>query len=263
MTMRLRARVESRPVGVPGEVTQELLAKINAMEGVLRPLSPNDVIIRAVQLLNDRPFKDGRRVIPADELRKIVPLAPGTPVMLAHATFMPGSDGLPVGTTIDGLIEKDGDTTWLTLRYFTLRVHPFLDPQALISNVDGGVIKEASAGLYYDTMTCSICGEDPFECEHAMGKVYPGQGKALAQIRKVTDLDEWSYVYAGMVDGTGFRLAASRETPDPDVELLERLAKLRPMGRCSWDQLLPNSVALRRERREKFQSFMKSTPAGA
>ena len=229
--LRLKGENEVRLAAVEGGASDEVLAKINAMPGVLRPLTADEIAVRKVWLCNDRPFKDKVRQFPAAELVKLAGMMSGVPVMAAHPSYMPGREGLPLGTSIDGRVEQDADgVTWLVVRYYVLLEQPFANGRGIVNAIDGGQFKEGSIGFMYESLRCSVCARDLFDedCEHAPGKEYDGK-MCMAEVTGVLEVDEWSFVYSGMVNGTHFRMAASRAAQARDTEdALATLCAKRP-----------------------------------
>lgn len=63
----------------------------------------------------------------------------------------------------------------------------------LISEIEGGIKKEASIGCSVARGICSICGEDIERCTHAKGKIY-GDALCFAELAEPLDAYEWSFV---------------------------------------------------------------------
>jgi hypothetical protein len=201
----------------------ETLAAINALPGVLTPYEADGVIVRGVWLANDQPFKDDRRQLAKEALRKFVPLAPNVPVMLNHSVF-DREDAFPFGRTIDARVRRVGEVSWLFARWFTRNDDV---RQAAVAEIDGGLAAEASLGFDFETSRCSICKSDMRDCSH-----WPGQEQDGVKCRVIYDDPkvwlEWSIVPSGAIQGTHYALLAGQRGEAEEAEALE--ARLSARG---------------------------------
>jgi len=256
MTKLLRLRV--MPAGPARfadqlQVSEALLAKINALPGVLKPLTAEEVVVLGVAAFNDQPFADGRRRIRTGAVRKLVELAGGVPVMLNHDIF--SRNALPVGQTIDAQLSQENGALWGNLRFYMLRA---AGGEELGAAIKGGQIKESSIGAFFRKFLCSICDGAIGECDHVPMATYDGK-QCLFEYDEPELFDEWSFVYRGAVKGTHFYLAARDELDAEDAELAEarEIARPRPPAPTGWTRLFPS----RPERRERLQRWMQGKTA--
>lgn len=201
----------------------KFMGEINALPQVLRTLSPDEVLVRGMYLMNDQPMHENPywvRKFDAAAVKQTVPLVAGKPVLVNHTTD--GMDGLPVGRFFRAELEerKDG-STWLAALFFMLK-----DAQGtrLANAIDGGLISENSPTLEFDKVYCSICGEEDLDCDHAQGKLYEGK-RCYAVMTEIVDFWEGSLAWAGQQKNTGFYVAAGRD-PDTIVTMDDYMAGL-------------------------------------
>jgi hypothetical protein len=237
--MGLRLAMGDMPSG------ESLLADINAMPGVLKPLTAEDVTIRGAMLVNDAPLKDGKRRLTVSLLDEMAKAAPGVKVLRDHAgARRPFTEVIPVGRTIRAdLVQDASGVNWLRAYYYMANGD---ESEELANKVDAGVIDQCSVGFYAKDLTCSVCGADAGECDHVPGATYEG-ATCLWEYSNLAEFEEWSFVDEGMADGTHFFLAASARGIDVmrDDELeawhTERLRAERDewaqMSSSGWDWL--------------------------
>jgi hypothetical protein len=205
--------------------SDEHLALINGLtdkEGhplTLKPLTADEVFVRGIRLCNDLPFKDGRRRITRAGLKQIVDRLPGVPVMINHAIYPGDPRILPVGRTFAGRLTKEDGVTWAEALFYTLRDHPLIDTTALVGAVDGGLVTQASIGMYALSYSCSVCGEQVgMDHEHAPGATYD-KVVCFFEYEDIDEVEEWSMLASGMIRGTHYIAAGSepREAESPDA----------------------------------------------
>lgn len=213
--------------------SDDIMAKINALPGVLTTLTPDDVIVRAAVVCNDRPIMNGKRRIRGRALSAMAKAAAGVPVMDDHAEDkFGGPAALPWATTIYGEMQANDELGGLDLRtpFYSMRTPVGLERDAQIV---GGVIKECSIGAAFRRLDCSVCEASAGECEHQPGAEYGG----ITARWEYSDLEkfiEWSAVYEGAAKNTRYELAAKAEgTEMIDDKQLEQLVAARVTD--PWD----------------------------
>ena len=208
--------------GAPKPPTPKQLAKINALPGVLRPLAADEVTVLGILLVNDQPFKDGRRVIRTSALKPIAKLMPGVKVAMNHDVY--SRDGArAVGRAFDADVVKDGETSWVLVWWYSL--NGGLTGE-LVREVVGGLTTEASIAMLASVCECSICGGNWGMCKHyeqAGSKV--GGKRCLAELDGIERVIEFSFVFSGMVEGTRFLVAASENGEAVEAVDLDELEK--------------------------------------
>lgn len=236
--------------------TADHLAQINALPGVLKPLAASDVFVRGIRLCNDQPFKDGRRRITRNGIEQIAGKMRGVPMMLNHDVY--SREALPVGRAFAGSVETVGEVQWAAALFYVLR-DAAGQGEALIEAIDGGQLTEASIGMYAASFTCSVCGKevgDP-ECKHVAGMDYGDKGGlCLYEYDGIEEVEEFSAVMSGMIEGTHYFLAASRQHPDAlDPDEMEAAAVLNALGKTVEEQI---AAYFEQPARDPWQAFKKS-----
>lgn len=227
-----------------GEQMAGMMAEINALPQVLRPLSADEVIIRGMYLMNDQPMHENAhwvRKFDASAVGQTIPMVAGKPVLVNHTTD--GMDGLPVGRFFRAERETRADgSTWMAALFFMLK-----DAQGLrLANaIDGGMIAENSPTLEFDRIYCSVCAADDMDCEHVSGKLYDGK-KCYAVMTDIVDFWEGSLAWAGMQKNTGFYIASGRSAMDADEHLAALSRRREERGAMpveGWSSYWQNSTA--------------------
>jgi hypothetical protein len=223
------------PAGPQMPSMDECLAEINALPGVLSTLTADDLSVFGLWLVNDMPFKDGRRAIATDAVDSIARMMPGTPYMVNHAVYPGDPRVLPVGTAFRGLSSLDANgAKWAGPLLYVLNEQPFVNGRGLSAAISGGQVTEASIGMYCDSFACSICGEQAGDCEHVAGMDYGQDGGMCVYVYDgISEVEEFSAVMSGAISGTRyFKIAASEQHDgalDPD-EVEARVLARAPRG---------------------------------
>lgn len=209
------------------------LAEINSLPGVLEPLTEADTTVLGLWLCNDAPFKDGRRMIATKGVRQITGLLRGAPYMMNHDVFSP--QAIPMGRAFRGVQAKAKDgVTWCGPLFHVQHEHPIVNGKGLARSIEGGTISQASVGMYAGSFSCTICNEQAGDCEHVPGMDYGKDGgKCLFAYSDINEVEEFSAVMSGAVEGTGYFAVAAANEPragalDPDAieaQVLERAAQ--------------------------------------
>lgn len=228
--LRVREHVPVRLAETPKPPTPAQLSTINRLPGVLMPLNADDVTVLRTYLVNDQPFKDGRRVIRSAALTQIAKLMPGVKVAMNHDVFTRDATRA-LGRSIDAEVVREDGASWVVVSWYTLNGGTTGE---VVREVLGGLITEASIAMLCSVCECSICGGNWGMCKHyeqAGQKV--GGKRCLAELDGVERVMEWSYVFSGMVEGTHFRVAASEGEEGElagvvDLEDLEKAVTVPP-----------------------------------
>lgn len=212
--LKLAATTEGGPAS---GATDAHLAAINAMPGVLTPLTAADLFVRECVAINDQPLKNGLRLGPA-ELGQIAALSPGKGIHRNHDTWT-AEGGLPVGRIFAARM-VGGE---VIQTFYILATDEGVD---LVRQIDGGAITEVSVSFMYDQLMCSICDTSLFDCAHVPLETYDGK-MCEGLVRGVTEYLETSLVWQGMANETRIKMAAALRA---DCDLGEFLAKKKPDG---------------------------------
>jgi len=244
------------PQDPPMMAMDEALAQINTLPGVLKPLEATDLAgVRGSFLVNDLPFKDGGRRIKTSGVQQIAALLRGAPFILNHETF--GTLALSVGRAFGAVTATaPSGAFWAGPRFYVQNQHPLFDTEALVACIDGGTFNEQSVGMYAHSFTCSICGEDAGDCDHAPRAQYDGR-TCLWEYDDVDEVDEFSGVMSGAIDGTRYFLAAKDERDDVvDADALEAQVIERAQRRDP--SLFERMAIAAQERRQRTEQGLRS-----
>jgi hypothetical protein len=209
------------------------LALINALPGVLKPMTAADVFVRSCDAINDLPMKNGLRLGLA-ELAAITALSPGKGVHRNHDTYT-AEGGLPIGRLFAASL--DSSQQWpanLPEPYMGARMNTVVQDFYIVATdegadlvrlIDSAAISEVSVSFMHDAIICSICNTDLSECAHWPLEVYDGQ-VCEGLVRGVTEYLETSLVWQGMANDTRIKMAAM---VSGDTDLKKILAN-KPRG---------------------------------
>lgn len=97
--------------------------------------------------------------------------------------------------------------------YFRLVAKAYMprcaESEAMITQIESGILKEVSVGVSAESRVCSVCGADK-QCGHIPGEVYAGQ-QCYFELSGIKDAYEWSFVAvpaqreAGVIKGYSYR----------------------------------------------------------
>lgn len=181
------------------------LARINALQARRgKPaLQASDVLVIPVRLtgnqLTDRftRFPDAELEAYAEQIN-----AGGGPMLFGH-----DDEELPEGTFFEATVTREGSSAWLDTTCYVMNDE---DGQALVRDVNAGIVNEASIGFRYAQMLCSITGGSYWESPYMRGQTYPitdPQTGVIAQRQCFVwligcEFMEGSLVYRGAHPGT-------------------------------------------------------------
>ena len=129
-------------------------------------------------LMNDQ-MNDNNWEVPTEELFKIAEQFKGHPIKIQHSE----SDWEIVGSGVEATVSGN------TIHY----VAKITDTAAVDKFVSGTWTTEnmgISPKVHFDTVECSICGEDMKKCDHIIGRKY--DGVVASAITKGNKLEESS-----------------------------------------------------------------------
>ena len=181
--------------------TEAHLAAINAMPGVLKPLTAADVFVRECDAINDGVLKNGLK-LGLPELAAIAQMSPGAGLHVQHDTF--SADGLPLGRIFAARLETREGGAHVVQTFYLVATD---DAAELVQRIDGGAISEVSVSFLYDKLMCSICETELNSCAHWPLEMYDGQ-TCLGMVQGVNEYLETSLVWQGMANDTRIRMAA-------------------------------------------------------
>lgn len=196
--------------------TEAHLAAINAMPGVLKPLTAADVFVRECEAINDQPLKNYLKLGLA-ELAQIAQMSPGSGIHIQHDTYT--ADGLPLGRIFAARLETRDGVAHVVQTFYL--VADEANAQT-VGRIDAGAVSEVSVSFMYDKLLCSICSTGVDECAHWPGEMYDAK-TCMGLVLGVDEYLETSLVWQGMANDTRIRMAASRQCLCGDSDLAEFL----------------------------------------
>lgn len=225
----------------------EALRQINTLPGVLTPLEESDLAgVRGCFLVNDLPFKDGGRRIKTQAVQQIAQLMRGVPFIFNHEMF--GTAAIPAGRAFGSVTATaPSGAFWAGPRFYIQNRHPLIDPVGLVAAIDGGTMTEQSIGMYAESFTCSICGEEAGDCDHVPRAMYDGR-KCLWEYDQITEAEEFSAVISGAIDGTSYFVAAADTRDgaiDPDELEADAVARAQKRDPSIFERMAKAAEARR------------------
>lgn len=184
--------------------TDAHLAAINALPGVLKPLTAADVFVRECDAINSLRLKNGLRIDRDAELAAIATLCVGKGIHLNHDTWT--GEGLPQGRIFAASFTSGSPS--VVRQWFYIVADE--ETAKLVNKIDCGAISEVSVSFGHDELLCSICNTDLSKCAHWPMDVYDGK-TCEGLVRGVTEYFETSLVWQGMANDTAIRMAASAD----------------------------------------------------
>jgi hypothetical protein len=198
------------------ELSPEIIDAINDCAHPIRPVSADDVHVRAMFVTSDKQNLQGGR-FDIGEIEDLCRLIPGAPVLIGH-----NKSRLPIARCFKADLVDRGGETWLKVWFYWLSDTEGADD--LRRNIDGGIYRECSLAFSFRLPECSVCGGDIRRCSHVPGREYSGPTGEMERshfiYRGITRVNEISLVYRGAVPGTAISeqaqtLASNRLSTDP------------------------------------------------
>lgn len=197
---------------------QSFAEEINCICQPPVPVTDEEIYVRKMRLVGDGPLyvvmwksvSDDKIILVkcrlqfrTESLPVILKLIQGKPLLAQHFR------DLPLGRWFGGDVVEHEGVNYAAPCFWWPKGTP--EAEKLRINLDGGIYKEASVGVYFAKWTCSICGKDLRQCEHEPEMVYNKQ-VCFAYADDIRDVFEGSLVDRGAHPGTGM---------EPDVRLQE------------------------------------------
>lgn len=172
-----------KSMSVQKAVTDADMAAINALSR--RELTAEEVYTFSVRACDDQPDRDFER-FSSDCVRALAEMYVGKTVIFDHRWEAKRQCARIYATEV---AEQDG-AVCLIAHVYMLRLP---ETEEWINAIDGGIVREVSVGCAIGTVTCSICGELYYGCEHQRGREYDGE-TCIAVLSDPTDAYELSFV---------------------------------------------------------------------
>lgn len=171
------ARVEKQAVD------QGELALIN--EQTMRPLAAEEVFTFKIAACDDQVDRDIEQ-FSASALAQMSELFVGKPMLFDHRWNASSQTARVYAASV----EQEGGVKRLVLRAYMLRSE---QTAPVVEAIEAGILREVSVGVSVSTHTCSICGEDYFQCAHRRGSEYQGK-RCHVVLNGITEAYEVSFV---------------------------------------------------------------------
>ena len=186
----------SQTVKAAGEAEMDA---INAL--TRRALTPEQVYTFPIRLCDDQPDRDYEQ-FSLDCLKALAPMFLGRPILFDHRWSAHEQTARIYAT---GLEKEDG-ANYLLAKAYLLRLP---ETESIIAAIEGGILKEVSVGCAVNSVTCGICGELYYGCDHRKGQEYDGK-MCVAVLDDPADAYEASFVAVPAQPHAGVRKAARR-----------------------------------------------------
>lgn len=159
------------------------MAAINAL--CRRELTAEEVYTFSIRACDDLPDRDDER-FSSECVKALAELYIGKPILFDHAWSAHEQTARIYAAQA---VAEEG-VTYLSVSAYLLRLP---ETESLIAAIDGGILKEVSVGCAVGAVTCNICGELYYGCEHRKGSVYDGV-KCVPVLSDPSDAYEISFV---------------------------------------------------------------------
>lgn len=193
-----------------------------------RELVADEVYTFAIRLCDNEVDRDFER-FDDQTLAELAGLFLGAPGIFDHCWSAKGQTARLYRTEVvadPGKLTADGRPyRYLKGWAYMMRTEDNAD---LIAEIDGGIKREVSVGCAVEHVTCSICGQDLWDCPHEKGQIYDGK-ICHGVLTGAQDAYEWSFVavpaqrQAGVVKSKRY---GGQEPPQEESKSLQR-AKAR------------------------------------
>ena len=157
--------VKSGQAGAGAAVSTEDMEAINRF--TLEPLTAEQVFVFSINACDDQVDRDLEQ-FSADALGKLSELFVGKTVIFDHTW----SAGNQTARIFGAEVRKEGSVSRLRVKAYMLHD---AQSQPVIDRINGGILREVSVACAIGRASCSICGEDYFDCGHRRGEVYGGK----------------------------------------------------------------------------------------
>lgn len=250
--MRKVTKEAETAAAASGLATEDLTA-INRLSR--RALTEEEVYTFAVRLCGNQTDRDDEYFDRA-ALEKLAALFVGKTGIFDHEWSAKGQTARIYRTELveePGMVTEAGEPgCWLKGYAYMLRT-PETEP--VISQIEGGILKEVSVSCAVSRCLCSICGNDIHDrslCSHVKGRIYEGR-RCIVRLAEPTDAYEWSFVavpaqpQAGVVKSYGptlRQMLAGMSRDGAWREELRQLEKQAEAGRRYLEGLRQETVRL-------------------
>ena len=236
--------------GGTAAVDEQELTQINHFSR--RKLTQDEVYTFAVRLCDNEVDRDGER-FEAQTLEGLAELFVGKTGIFDHHWSANGQTARIYRTEV---VDEPGTITAVGDGYRYVKGYAYMlrtpGNEELITQLDGGIVREVSVGCAVGRSVCSICGKQAGSCAHKKGEKYDGM-LCYTKLEGAVDAFEWSFVAVPAQPKAGVLKTKSRgqmlslkqlAQKHGCQEELERLEKDARMGRRYMAQLRREVVRL-------------------
>lgn len=216
MNKRNREARASAAAGAPREGELELINGYTR-----RALTADEVYVFSLVLCDNDVDRDGERFT-LDALYALEGLFVGKTGIVDHNPSALNQCARIISCAVrreEGKATADGEALYsLTARAYIPRT---TQGEALIAQLEGGILKEVSVGCAVGRVQCSICGEELSVCAHRKGERYGGK-LCVGELCDPYDAYEFSFVAVPSQRAAGVT-KAYRGKEDTVEDILKRL----------------------------------------
>lgn len=236
--------------GGTAAVDEQELTQINHFSR--RKLTQDEVYTFAVRLCDNEVDRDGER-FEAQTLEGLAELFVGKTGIFDHQWSANGQTARIYRTEV---VDEPGTITAVGDGYRYVKGYAYMlrtpGNEELITQLDGGIVREVSVGCAVGRSVCSICGKQAGSCIHKKGEKYDGK-LCYTKLEGAVDAFEWSFVAVPAQPKAGVLKTKSRGQMLSLKQLaqkhgcqgeLEQLEKDARMGRRYMAQLRREVVRL-------------------
>lgn len=161
----------------------DALSRINRY--TRREFTADELYVFSVRACDDLTDRDYERFT-ADCLAALAPMFLGRTMLCDHDWEAKKQ----TARVFNAEVVTEGESHYLRLDCYMLRSE---ETKATTDRIDAGILKEVSVGCAISRVTCSICGEAYYGCQHQKGVEYDG-AVCVAELSEPTDAYELSFV---------------------------------------------------------------------
>lgn len=232
--------------GGAAAVDEQELKQINRFSR--KALTADEVYTFAVRLCDNQVDRDGERFEP-ETLDGLAELFVGKTGIFDHDWSAKGQTARIYRTEVvdePGVVTAAGDGC----RYIKGYAYMLRTPgnEELITQLDGGILREVSVGCAVARCVCSVCGQQAGSCAHKKGEHYDGK-LCYTKLEGAVDAFEWSFVAVPAQPKAGVLRSKSKEQALSLKQLAHKHGCQHELEQLEKDAVLGRRymAALRRE----------------
>ena len=217
-----------RSVSATAAADEKTMEKINRLAA--KQLTADEVYCFSVRLCDNEIDRDGERFT-VESLQCMAPLFVGKTGVFDHQW----SAKEQLARLYDTEVVPGDGLTQTGERYCYLKGYAYMvrtpGREALIADIEGGILREVSVGLRCAKALCSVCGQKAGTCGHAKGTWIDNQ-VCHTLLCEPVDAYEWSFVAVPAQPAAGvIKAMAKTKTEKGDGQAMQPLEKEAAFGR--------------------------------